>query len=86
MTEELTNLQPCTLHLYYNSPHSLLRPAVRQRVEVQKVDPGPSLYTGRMTFSTLEYKRPFKKNIVLKAILYKLFFITLMFLSYTTHV
>ena len=53
-----------------------------QRVKVHKVVPGPSLYTGRMPFSTLEYKKPFKMNMELKAILYKLFFISLTFLSH----
>lgn len=85
MAEELTNLQPCTLHLYCISL-SLLRPAVKHRGEVPEADPGPCLYTDRMTFSTLGYKRPLKMNIGLKAVLYKLFFITLMFPLYTTRV
>ena len=43
-----------------------------QWVKAQKMDPGPSLNTGRI----LEYKKPFKIIMELKTILYKLFFIS----------
>lgn len=80
MPREVPTLQSCPLHLYHTCP--LAKAAGTQRVIAQKGDPDLSLYTSRIPFSTLESERLFKMNMGLKAILYKLFFKSLFFLSH----
>lgn len=80
MPREVPKLQSCPLHLYHTSP--LVKAAGTPRVKAQKGDPGFSLYESRIPFSTLESKRLFKMNMGLKAILYKIFFKSLFFLSH----
>lgn len=82
MPEELSNLQPCTLHLYYtlSSCKGLLG---CKQWKFRKWIQAPVFTQVECHFSTVEYKRPFRMNMQLKAILYKLFFISLTFLSHS---